>query len=167
MNQPIRIAGILFRSWLAPRADLFDRVDVTLSARADDFTSITSLMKLGRFALIARLGLLGRVLRERWSTTIGTVEVDMIAPIPRGARFTLSTRIVGWDGAWLYVEQRFSRGMDACAIARVQVRMDRRGKAITIPELLAEVGPWHASPRLPESFVSLFARRGEQLDDIC
>ncbi|MGZ3422098.1 MAG: thioesterase family protein [Polyangiales bacterium] len=166
MNQALRLGGILFDAWRAPRADLFDRVDVTLSATGDDFAALTSTMRLGRFVLLSRLGLFPQALRERWQVTVGAVEVERIASIPRGARFTLSTKIVGWDADWLYVEQRFSRNGDPCAVARMQVRVERRGVPITVAELLAEIGPWHASPRIPASFAGLFTRRLD-VDELC
>jgi hypothetical protein len=166
MNDSLRLGAILFDAWRSPRADLFDRIDVTLSAKGDDLASLTSSMRIGRIALLARLGLLARTWRERWQVTVGTVELERIHAVPRGARCTLSTAIVGWDADWLYVEQRFSRDGDAFAIARVQVRMERGGVPMTVAELLAEVGPWHASPGIPASFAGLFARRAD-VDDLC
>lgn len=166
MTDTLRLGAILFDAWRAPRADLFDRIDVTLSAKGDDLASLTSSMRLGRYALLARLGLLARTWRERWEVTVGTVEVDRIGNVPRGARCTLSTRIVGWDADWLYVEQSFSRNGDSFAVARVQVRMERAGVPMTVAELLAEVGSWHASPGIPASFAGLFARRND-VDELC
>jgi hypothetical protein len=166
MMDTLRLGAILFDAWRAPRADLFDRVDVTLTAPSDDFASLTSTMRLGRFALLSRLGLFSKAIRERWHVTAGAVEVDRIDSIPRGARFTLSTKIVGWDSEWMYVEQRFSRNGDPFAVARMQVKVERGGTPITVAELLAEVGPWHASPGLPASFAGLFTRRVDA-DELC
>lgn len=171
MTDTLRLAGILASSALSPRVDLFDRVTLRMTALPSDCDSnrhvnnarYLALMDLGRFALIARLGLLPVIVRERWAPIVGAVELDFRRELPMFSRFSLTTRIAGWDAKWIYIEQRFERDGDLAATGRVQGLFKRGGARVQTGELLAHIGPDHVSPGLPASFDALSRGRKRML----
>jgi acyl-CoA thioesterase FadM len=74
-----------------------------------------SFMDLGRVHLIAQLGLLGEVVRNRWKPVLAAAEINFIRQLAPFQRFELVTRVVTWDEKYVYMEQRFESGGVLCA----------------------------------------------------
>lgn len=66
-----------------------------------------SLMDLGRVDLIARSGLLGVCLRSKWAPVLGAAKMAFLRPLSPFQKFSLRSRITGWDEKWFYIEQSF------------------------------------------------------------
>jgi acyl-CoA thioesterase FadM len=116
-----------------------------------------SLMDLGRVDLLNRLGLLRLAFRGRWLPALGAVSIRFHRPLKLLDRFELSTRILGWDEKWFYLEQRFERSGKPIATARVKGLVRGPNGSIPTVEILASVGVRLVSPdlstmdlRLPE-----------------
>lgn len=110
-----------------------------------------SLMDLGRVDLLNRLGLLRLAFRGHWFPVLGAVSVRYHRPLRLWQRVSLSTRILGWDEKWFYLEQRFER--EGKPIATAEVKALVRGPAGSIPteQVLSAVGERRASPELGEA----------------
>lgn len=162
----LRFVRAIAGSVTSPQLDLTDRLTQEFRALPQDCDTnlhvnnarYLSLMDLGRVALVARLGLLGPMVKNRWGAVVGAVEMEFLREISLFDRFELVTRIVGWDRKWIYIEQRFERDGKLLAVGRVQGLF--RGKQGSIPsaDIIAELGPWVTSPGLPPAFARLAER---------
>lgn len=165
MSDTLRLARVLTTSLSSPAVDLFDPVTLRFRALPSDCDAnlhvnngrYLQLMDLGRFALVARLGLGRAMMTRRWGAVVGAVEMEFLKEIPLFASFQLSTQIVGWDPKWVYIEQRFTRGRDLVAVGRVQGVFRANHRSVATAEVLAELGPWSPSPQLPAAFERLAA----------
>ena len=159
----LRLARIVSTALAAPTVDLFDPVTIRFRALPSDCDAnlhvnnarYLQLMDLGRFALVARLGLGRAMMKRKWGAVVGAVEMEFLKEIPLLASFDLTTRIVGWDEKWVYMEQRFERGGKLMAVGRVQGVFRGSGRSVPTAEVLAEVGPWFRSPQMPNAFERL------------
>jgi acyl-CoA thioesterase FadM len=122
-----------------------------------------SLMDYARLHLLARGGLLNRVIRERLMPVVGGVWMTYRRSLPLWARYTLATRLVGWDDRWFYMEQTFTgrEGLTAVGWVKGALR-DRRG--VVDPQRMLELAhPGVKSPPLPEAILTLNELTREKL----
>ncbi len=169
MIDTFRFAKTLSTALLQPELEVFDPVSLSLVALPSDCDlnfhlnngRYLALMDLGRMSLVARNGMLGTFVRRRWNAVVGAAQIEFLKEIPILSRYTLTTRIVGWDPKWFFFEQRFTVAGELAAVGRVQAlfRSSSRGRNVKVPtaEVLAELGPWQTSPKLPREFASLAA----------
>jgi acyl-CoA thioesterase FadM len=66
-----------------------------------------SVMDLGRLDYMVRVGLMGRVLQEKWMPVLSAATIRYRIPLNPFQKFKLETRVVWWDDKWFYMEQRF------------------------------------------------------------
>lgn len=66
-----------------------------------------SLLDIARVEHLARMKLIGRLLKRRWLPVLNATEMTFIRPIAPLRKFDIVTRIVTWDDKYLYMEQRF------------------------------------------------------------
>ncbi len=79
-----------------------------------------ALMDLGRIELMLRTGMMLKVMKRRWLPVVSIASIGFRCEISPFERFTLHTRILGWDEKWFYMEQRFEtvRGVAAIGIVK-------------------------------------------------
>jgi len=162
----LRFAKAIGGSLTAPQIDLTDSITQEFRALPSDCDAnlhinnarYLRLMDLGRVALVARLGLLTPLVKNRWGAVVGAVEIEFLREIAMFDRFDLVTRIVGWDRKWFYIEQRFEREGRLLAVGRVQGLFRGKKGSVSPAELVAELGPWVTSPGLPPAFSRLAER---------
>lgn len=163
MIDTLRFARVLGSSLTGPQIDLCDPVTLHFRALPRDCDAnlhvnnarYLSLMDLGRFALVGRMGLGSSMVEKRWGAVVGAVELEFLREIRLFSKFELITRIVGWDTKWFYIEQRFEQAGKLAAVGRVQGVFRGRNRSVPTAEVIAEVGPWVSSPELPASFQRL------------
>lgn len=119
-----------------------------------------SFMDLGRLDLVAGFGVLRRLMRLRWTPVVGAAMLRFRRALDPWMRFSLHTRVVGWDGKWFYMEQRFEREGEVYAYALVRALFRGRAGSITPSLVLEAFGQPAPSPALPE----VFQRWRETLD---
>jgi acyl-CoA thioesterase FadM len=94
-----------------------------------------AVMDLGRTDWIIRSGAWRLMHRERMSPIVGGCMVRYRRALQPFQRFTLRTRLLGWDERWLYVEQIMA-GHDGIACLAVQrAGFTQRGKLVPPDEL--------------------------------
>ncbi len=154
----LRLIAVFFRS-LGKRLDgpLAESVitlrvwpnDLDLNLHLNNGRFLT-IMDLGRFDLMFRLGLVGVAFKNRWRPMLGAGTIRFRKPLAPFARYQLKTRLVCWDDKWLYFEQRFEK--DGRIAAAALVRGLLRGPEGNVPtaELLAASGFQVDSPPIPE-----------------
>jgi hypothetical protein len=85
--------------------------------------------------------------------------VQKVAQI--GQRFTVTTRVLGWDHRAIYLEHVFKRANTVIDSALIDAQfLSRAGCKVTAAELLELTGICEASPPLPEH-VQLWIRANQ------
>lgn len=118
MNLLVRLLKILMLGWWQSRRTRFSPLDpgglrfwcwpndLDFNIHMNNGRYLT-IMDLGRIHLMVRAGIVPRMIRLGWKPVISAATVRFRRPLAPFERFTLDTRIVGWDDRWLYIEQRF------------------------------------------------------------
>jgi acyl-CoA thioesterase FadM len=108
-----------------------------------------TLMDYGRGDLAIRAGLFQPAWRNKWRPVLGSATIRFRRSLRPFQRFSLHTRLLGWDDRWFVFEQRFEAGGELYATALARALFI--GKAGTIPptEALAAIGLSGTSPPLP------------------
>jgi acyl-CoA thioesterase FadM len=100
-----------------------------------------SLMDLGRVDLMRRSGLFASLARKGWYPVVIAETIQFRRSLTLWQRFTIVTRVLGWDERAIVVEQRFERGGETIARAWVRARFLRReGGSVPTADLLALAG---------------------------
>jgi acyl-CoA thioesterase FadM len=107
------------------------------------------IMDIGRIDLILRTGMWRAMWQNRWQAVLGGSMVRYRRPLRPLQRMELSSRLIGWDDKWLYIEHRIeARGVVACqAVVRAAfVGADGIVAPVRLAGLLGHGG---VSPDLP------------------
>lgn len=138
---PLGTSILRFRVWP-------NDLDVNLHMNNGRFLSV---MDLGRFDLSFRTRL-GRVmLKHRWKPLVGGITMHYRRSLEPFARYELHTRLLGWDGKWFFLEQRFLKGGELAAEAVVRALFRGREGNLPTPEVLRQMGYDGPAPDLPEA----------------
>ncbi|MBC7724125.1 MAG: thioesterase family protein [Burkholderiaceae bacterium] len=109
-----------------------------------------SIMDLGRMDLMQRSGSWQAIARAGVYPVAASETISFRKSLQPWQRFTLETRIVGYDDRALYVEQRFVVAGELFARGFIRARFLRRtGGTVTIPELAAITGADPSEVELP------------------
>jgi acyl-CoA thioesterase FadM len=150
----------MLRSLLRPRLGLFDTsvtrftvlphdCDLNFHLNAGRYVSF---MDVARIELIGRMRLLIRLLRLGWRPMMGGAVVRFRRSVQPFERFTIKTRLIGWDEKWFYVEHVVEkRGGIFCAVGHMRTAIVSKGGSVRPAEVWALVGfEGVQSPELPE-----------------
>jgi acyl-CoA thioesterase FadM len=61
-----------------------------------------SFMDLGRLHLVAQVGLLRIVVKNRWKPVLAAAEINFIRSLAPFEKFDMVTRVVTWDDKYIY-----------------------------------------------------------------
>jgi acyl-CoA thioesterase FadM len=122
-----------------------------------------NVMDYGRIHLLARTGLLGPVLKARWTPVVGGVWITYRRSLGLWARYQLATRLVSWDERWFYFEQTFTSGEGLIAVGWVKGALLDRSGAVAPQQIIELIAPGILSPPLSESIQTLNALTREKL----
>jgi acyl-CoA thioesterase FadM len=103
-----------------------------------------SLMDLGRMDLMLRSGKWQELKRLGWYPVAAAVTVTYRRSLRLWQKYTLETKVLGFDEKAMYVEQRFVRDNEVYVVAINRARFLRRsGGTVTVAEMgeLAEIDP--------------------------
>ena len=109
-----------------------------------------TLMDLGRMDWIWRTGL-GRAARKnRWNPLVASSTIRYKKSLTLWKRFTLRTRVIGWDEKWFYIEQVFKRRERTVATAVVKGLFRGPAGNVLPEEVIRAMGQKVDSPSLPD-----------------
>jgi len=111
-----------------------------------------ALMDLGRFELMLRTGLFKKGLTRRWMPVVADIKIRYWRSLKPFQRAELSTRLVGWDSRWFYLEQRFEQDGHLMARALVKAAFVKAGQTLPTADVLAVMNTEIAMPPLPDEF---------------
>jgi acyl-CoA thioesterase FadM len=106
-----------------------------------------TLMDLGRADLIARLGLVRPIIRNRWMPVIAAATLRFKRSLAPFDAFTVHTRLLCWDEKWFYLAQHFER--DGRVIAEGTVRALFKAREGVVPSSVVIAASGQASPDSP------------------
>ncbi len=99
-----------------------------------------SLMDLGRMDLMIRSGMWQRMRERGWYPVAASATVTYRRSLQPWQRYTLETRMIGFDEKALYVEQRFVVDGEVFAVGYLRARfLKKSGGTVSVTEL-AELG---------------------------
>jgi len=154
-----RLLRVLLRGLRAPRLGLLDTSEITLRVSLTDLDTnihvnngrFLTIMDLGRLDLTARTGLLPVAWRRRWRPVLASAMVRFRRELRPFERFTLRTRLLGWDDRWVFLRQDIVRSDGQIASMSVVKAIFLGPDGPVAPSELAVAGGIDAtSPPLPD-----------------
>jgi acyl-CoA thioesterase FadM len=153
-----RVALIVLKGLFGRRVDVLHEsvlrmrvwpTDMDLNFHLNDGRYL-SLAGLGRIDLLARGGLLRPAMKRGWYPVVGAAMVRYRRELRWLERFTLHSRILGWDDKWFYFEHRFQKNDALAAVVYARGVLRTKTGAVPSRDVLALLGHIEASPPLPE-----------------
>lgn len=117
------------------------------------------MMDVARSNYLADVGALAALRKRGWGPVVAASTMKYRRSLKLWDRFSISTRVLGWDERVVYMEQVFHRGDELCARGIVAGRFLRRdGSRVPAPEvvdfLAAVRGESIAQPALPDDVLT-------------
>lgn len=158
MNLIFRLLCVLWGAWRRPGIQAMDASAVVFHVWPLDLdinlhltnSRYLALMDLGRTDLILRSGMWKIMKRERLAVVLGGAAMRFRRSLAPFARFTLTSRVLGWDERWVYVEQVFTGPQGVACSAVLRAAFLKNGKVVLPETLFAELLPGVAAPLLPD-----------------
>lgn len=157
MNLVFRLVWVVVAAFFRPRLSVVESSAVMFRVWPLDMdinlhltnARYLSLMDLGRADFIVRSGAWRLMRKERLGTVLGGVAVRFRRSLAPFERFSLTTKLLGWDERWIYVEQVFKGKNGVACIAVARATFIKSGKAVPFSELLRKAELDVVSPELP------------------
>jgi acyl-CoA thioesterase FadM len=148
----LRTLLMMITSRRKPRKDFREVGRITMRVMPNDLDLLRhvnngiylSLMDLGRMDLMIRTGKWQELGRRGWYPVAASVTVTYRRSLRLWEKYTLETKMVGFDEKAMYVEQRFVRDNEVYVNAIMRARfLKKTGGTVTIAELgeLAGIDP--------------------------
>lgn len=163
MNLLFRMFMTLFLAGRASRLNPLDMAHKQMRVMPNDLDvqmhmnngRYLSIMDLGRLDLIVRLGF-WKVARQRgWYPVVGSVKMDYRRPLILFQKFDMTTRIVGWDERWVFVEQEIFSNGKICAHAMFKTMIRSKEGLVTPQDVMSATGHPFPMPVLTEEMKAL------------
>ncbi|MHB0970813.1 MAG: thioesterase family protein [Thermoanaerobaculia bacterium] len=160
MNLLFRFLLTLVASTLKPRLDVLGLSTVRFRVWPNDLDvnfhlnngRYLSIMDLGRFDMIIRMGIAKLMIRRRWYPLVGSASMRFVRSLDPFVRYELQTRLAAWDDKWWYIEQRFVVGERLMAYGMIKGLFRGPGGNVRPAEVLTAAGLSPVSPEIPEWF---------------
>lgn len=169
MNLLIRVLYVLLSSFFKPKIeDILTPSYLKLCVMPNDLDfnmhmnngRYLTIMDLGRLDLILRSGLMKIMLQQASVPILAAASIRYRISLDPFQKYSLETRIAGWDEKWFYIEQRFISGSgprrgEVAAIGLVKGCFLNNKTKSTIPtiEVLGNIGYTQPSPYLPPHII--------------
>jgi acyl-CoA thioesterase FadM len=158
MHLLLRTLFHLFRSRSRPKLGIWDTSSLPLRVLPTDVDMALhinngmyfSLMDLGRFDLMVRSGMWAVMRRNGWNPIVGGETISFRKPLNLGAKYTIESKIIGFDERAIFFEQRMVSGGEIYARAYICARLVSQQGPVSNEEIFAETGAPPAELVLPE-----------------
>lgn len=109
-----------------------------------------TLADLGRTDMLLRSDMLGEIRRKGWYPVAGAASVRYRRSLSLWQKFSIETRVLGWQGRSIFLEQRFESRGKLVALLVVDARfLSRSGERIHSSEVVDTMNLEAESPQLP------------------
>lgn len=162
VNLFFRLIWIVIAAFRKPASGMFEETRIRLRVLPNDLDTnlhmnngrYLTIMDLGRLDLTVRSGLWRAMRDNKWYPVVGSARMTYRRPLDPFQAFELTTRVVGWDDKWVYMEQRFMVG-DHMHARGVLKALFLKGKTkVTSAELAQAMGYDDPSPPLDPDLVA-------------
>ncbi len=115
-----------------------------------------SILDVGRFDMLKRNGLWSEIMRRRWYPVVVSETITFRKSLELWQKFTIETRVIGYDEKAVYIEQRIVRpdaqgAPEIYASAFIRGRfLKRSGGTVSVDELLAAFGAPPPEVQVPQ-----------------
>jgi acyl-CoA thioesterase FadM len=110
-----------------------------------------SVLDLARVDLLQRSGLYRSFMSRGWYPVVVAETISFRRSLELWERYTVETRLLGYDAKAAFVEQRFVVDGEICARAYIRARfLKRAGGVVTVAEMEALSGSAPDDGRMPE-----------------
>lgn len=168
MKLYLRLIRTLLVALMRPRLGLLEEsvvgfrvwpndLDINLHMNNGRYLTV---MDLGRVDLIARVGLLRLMIRNRWVPVVGMATIRFRKSLTPFQKYRLITRVLCWDEKWTYLEQRFESGGDLVALAYVKTVFRAGKRTLRSREVLRALDQEQRSPPMPSMIEALKLAEG-------
>ena len=149
MNLYIRLLLLRVLSAFRPRMGLWDMARTPFRVMPTDLDVLghmnngkfLTLMDLGRLDLMLRTGMWQKISEKGWYPVVAGQSITYRRSLNPFKKFDLYTRLVGFDGPWVYVEQHFCIGRTLYAQAAVRARfLKKSGGTVDPADMVALTG---------------------------
>ena len=157
MNRLLRLLWLMLRSRHRTRVSPFGPCRTPFRVWFTDLDPLLHMnngiylciMDLGRLDLMIRSGLWRVINAQQWYTVVVAETIQFRRSLNLFQRFSISTRVLGWDDKAIVIEQSFIRGEEVVAHALVRARVLKKSGGNVAPgELLLAAGMNAESPPL-------------------
>jgi acyl-CoA thioesterase FadM len=116
-----------------------------------------TIMDLGRMDLMMRSGMFGKIRENGWMPVLGSANIRYRLPLNPFQKYTLETKLCGWNDKWFYIEQKFviaagkkQGAVAAYALVKGAFVDPHKGKAEPVTKVMNAIGHEGDSPALPD-----------------
>lgn len=109
-----------------------------------------TLYDLGRIPMVSRTGLVETLRARKWGFTVAGNSVRYRRRIRAFDRFTMLTRVIGWDARFIYMEQSMWKGRECCNHMLLRSAVTSPTGMVPPSEVLRALGQSEESPPLPD-----------------
>jgi acyl-CoA thioesterase FadM len=157
MGTWIRTISVFLAAPLRPRLALFGQSRLCFRVLPGDLdlnihmnnARYLALMDIGRIDLILRTGMWRAMWANRWQAVLAGSLVRYRRSLKPFQKLELTSRLIGWDQKWFYIEHRIESGGLAACQTMVRGAFLGAGGIIAPSCLAAAVGHADNSPGLP------------------
>ena len=159
MNLLWRMIWTLLFSRFDKKVELFDRCKTDFYVLPTDIDVLfhmnngryLSIMDIARTNQMIRSGFFQKFKKARVYPVIASESIRFRKSLNLFQRFTIVTKILGWDDKFIYVSQTFKTKQDLCALAIVKVCFidQNTSKRLSSAEFKTKIGLNIESPSLP------------------
>lgn len=114
-----------------------------------------SIMDLGRIDLMVRSGFWDIARKNGWFPLVGSVKIDYRRMLTPFSKYDMTSRIIGWDDRWLFIEQQFILGDKIAAHAIFKTMIRSKQGLVTPTEVMKATGFNLVSPELSDEVKAL------------
>lgn len=109
-----------------------------------------TLYDLGRLPLAYRCGLVGLMRERGWGITVAGSSTRYRRRVRMFDRFTMVSRMVGWDARFLYMDQSMWHKGTCCNQVLIRAAITSANGIVSPSDVIAALGQPSDSPPLPE-----------------
>ncbi len=156
MNLWFRLIWMLLTVRWRSRASIFDTTTLSMRVLPTDLDfnghvnngRYFTLADIGRMDFVLRTGTARVALARRAAPIVGDAMAKFRKDLKPFQRYTLHTRLLGWDHKWVFMEHRFVRGGRVAGVVVMRGLLKTPAGPMAPAELLDALGVAAASPPL-------------------
>lgn len=169
MNLMWRFLWTFLFSRFAPKVDIFSECSTTFRVLPTDIDMLWhmnngryfSLMDIARLDFLLRCGFFSVFSKNKIYPVVASEMIRFKKSLNLFQSFQLTTRIMGWDDKFFYIEHHFKRNDEIYALSLIKSCFLRKSGGPVSSNVVANLlGIKHASPPLPEWIIEW--QRAEQ-----